>query len=280
MTANVFAVEMAGRLREICLPASRWADGKCVWLGVSGKRESGTSMFIVEADQASYDTSILVIAADNLLNGRRTTWSNAFESAGLLSHEPMAGLAGYYAHLDGSLLRMGYGSEDAPCSRFAPWSSRSESDETMITRENDPDVFQHVEPIFHDAAFIRHLGITLEAAGHGWCRTSIAVGPDHLQQHGFVHAGVITTLADHTAGGAARAAVAPGIDVITIEFKINFLKPAKSDTLAATGQVLRAGKTIIASESEVYAMSTDGPALVAKCMSTLAVIPQGQRVQR
>ena len=122
-------------------------------------------------------------------------------------------------------------------------------------------------------------------SGSGWkrpdtggaARRSRSV-PDHLQQHGFVHAGVITTLADHTAGGSARAAVAPGTDVITIEFKINFLKPAKADTLAATGQVLRAGKTIIASESEVYAMTADGPVLVAKCMSTLAVIPQRERV--
>jgi len=149
----------------------------------------------------------------------------------------------------------------------------------MITRDNDPGVFAHVEPIFQDAAFIRHLGIALEAAGRGWVRTSIAVRPEHLQQHGFVHAGVITTLADHTAGGAARAAVDPGTDVITIEFKINFLKPAKADALAATGVVLRAGKTIVTSESEVYAMTADGPVMVAKCMSTLAVIPQRERVR-
>jgi uncharacterized protein (TIGR00369 family) len=151
----------------------------------------------------------------------------------------------------------------------------------LLIRDNDPDVFSHVEPIFHDAAFVRHLGIALEAAGHGWCRTSIGtIRAEHLQQHGFVHAGVITTLADHTAGGAARAAVSPGTDVITIEFKINFLKPAKADMLAATGQVLRAGKTIIASESEVYAMTADEPVLVAKCMSTLAVIPQRERISR
>jgi uncharacterized protein (TIGR00369 family) len=150
----------------------------------------------------------------------------------------------------------------------------------MDKRDNDPDVLAHVEPIFHDAAFIRHLAIRLEAAGRGWCRTSIAVRPEHLQQHGYVHAGVITTLADHTAGGSARAAVEPGTDVITIEFKINFLKPAKTDALTATGQVLRAGKTIIASESEVYALTADGPVLVAKCMSTLAVIPQRPRIQR
>ena len=48
----------------------------------------------------------------------------------------------------------------------------------MITRDTEPDVFAHVEPIFLDAAFIRHLGITLEGAGRGWCGTSIGVGPD------------------------------------------------------------------------------------------------------
>jgi uncharacterized protein (TIGR00369 family) len=75
-------------------------------------------------------------------------------------------------------------------------------------------------------------------------------------------------LIDHTAGGAARAAVAPWTDVITIDLKINFLKPAKADTLAATGQVLRAGKTIIASESEVYASCLDTSATRRGCPKT------------
>jgi uncharacterized protein (TIGR00369 family) len=138
------------------------------------------------------------------------------------------------------------------------------------------ELFDHVHPIFEDAAFVAHLGITLEAAGHGWCETSLVVAPEHLQQHGYAHAGVVTTLADHTAGGAARASIAPGFDVITIEFKINFLRPATSKRLVARGQALRTGRTIIVAESEVRT-DDDKRALVAKCMSTLSVIPQGAR---
>jgi uncharacterized protein (TIGR00369 family) len=63
----------------------------------------------------------------------------------------------------------------------------------------------------------------------------------HRQQHGYVHAGVMTTLADHRAGGAARAAVAAGNDVLTVEFKINFLAPARGRRLTAAGRTLGPG---------------------------------------
>jgi uncharacterized protein (TIGR00369 family) len=78
---------------------------------------------------------------------------------------------------------------------------------------------------------------------------------------------VIATLADHVAGGAARSVVAEGEDVITIEFKINFLQAAKGTALHASGRVLKAGKRIVIAESEVF----DGESLVAKCVETLAV---------
>lgn len=139
-------------------------------------------------------------------------------------------------------------------------------------------IYRHVQPIFEDAAFVHDLGITLTAAGPGWCETSLEVQDRHLQQHGFAHAGVVTTLADHTAGGAARAAVPPGCDVLTIEFKINFLRPVTDRTLTARGQTLQAGRKIVVAESEVFAGRGDERRLVAKCVSTLTVIPQGERV--
>jgi uncharacterized protein (TIGR00369 family) len=141
------------------------------------------------------------------------------------------------------------------------------------------EIFDHVQAIFGDAAFVAHLGIKLEAAGQGWCETSLVVAPEHMQQHGYAHAGVVTTLADHTCGGAARSGVAAGADVITIELKINFLRPATAPRLRARGQTLKTGRTVIVVESEVR--SADEPnVLIAKCMSTLAVIPQGQRLAR
>ena len=55
-----------------------------------------------------------------------------------------------------------------------------------------------VERIFQDAQFVRSLGIELTAFGEGWCETKISVTPVLQQQHGFIHAGVLMTLADHT----------------------------------------------------------------------------------
>lgn len=146
-----------------------------------------------------------------------------------------------------------------------------------MTEASPLDHFAHVAPIFEDAAFVGHLGIELTAAGPGWCETALTTRDAHLQQHGFVHAGVVTTLADHTAGGAARAAVPPGSDVLTIEFKINFLRPAPSGRLVAIGRTLRAGKRIVVAESEVMAVQGEERVLVAKLISTLTVIPQGER---
>jgi uncharacterized protein (TIGR00369 family) len=143
----------------------------------------------------------------------------------------------------------------------------------LLRMTPDPAITARVQQIFSDAAFLDLLGITLEGAGHGWCNTSLPVDARLLQQHGFVHAGVIATLADHTCGGAARSALGDDRDVITIEFKINFLEPAKADRLEGRGVVLRAGRSIVAAESEVFAVAGGRRELVSKCISTLAVIP-------
>jgi acyl-coenzyme A thioesterase PaaI-like protein len=76
-----------------------------------------------------------------------------------------------------------------------------------------------VQEIFYRANFIRDLDIRLDHVSEGICETSLIVHERLLQQHGFVHGGVIATLADHTAGGAARS-VSREKDVLTVEFKI------------------------------------------------------------
>ncbi|HZQ90880.1 MAG TPA: PaaI family thioesterase [Terriglobales bacterium] len=138
---------------------------------------------------------------------------------------------------------------------------------------NDAASFAHVRKIFEDAPFLSDLGIKLTNAGRGWCEAEMRPQPRHRQQHGFVHAGVVTTLADHTAGGAARSSLDDTNDVITIEFKINFLQAASGARLQSVGRTLRAGRRIVVAESEVYSLEDGGKQLVAKCVSTLAVIP-------
>jgi uncharacterized protein (TIGR00369 family) len=142
------------------------------------------------------------------------------------------------------------------------------------TLETDDERFRRVAAIFDAAGFLGTLGIRLEAVGAGTCEASLRLTPALLQQHGFAHAGVVTTLADHTAGGAAKAAVPAGKDVLTLELKINFLAPGRGDRLVGRGRVLRAGRTIVVSESEVFAIADGEERLVAKLVSTLTVFDQ------
>jgi uncharacterized protein (TIGR00369 family) len=141
-----------------------------------------------------------------------------------------------------------------------------------VTVETDEERFRRVAAIFDAAGFLATLGIRLERVGPDSCETSLAITPAHHQQHGYIHAGVIATLADHTAGGAARAAVAPGSDVLTLELKINFLLPGRAHRLEAHGRTLRAGRRIVVSESEVFEVDGAERRLIAKCLSTLTVL--------
>jgi uncharacterized protein (TIGR00369 family) len=133
-----------------------------------------------------------------------------------------------------------------------------------------------VQHILDNAPFAQLLGIELTAIEDGWCETRLVPAQRHQQQHGLVHAGVLASMADHTAGCAARGAVGLGQDVLTVEFKINFLRPVVADRLRCRSQVLRAGKTLVIAESEVYAEKDSQEKLVSKAMVTLAVTAQVQ----
>jgi uncharacterized protein (TIGR00369 family) len=128
-----------------------------------------------------------------------------------------------------------------------------------------------VRHIFDNASFVRDLGMELTLIEDGACETVLIPSTRHEQQHGFVHAAVLATMADHTAGCAARSAIGLDEDVITIEFKINFLRPAVADRLRCRSEVLRAGKKVAVCESEVFAEKDDAEKLVAKGIFTLAV---------
>jgi len=129
-----------------------------------------------------------------------------------------------------------------------------------------------VKRIFEKAQFVRSLGIELIAFGHGWCETRVAVTPTLEQQHGFVHAGVLMTLADHTCGGAAATVAPEGQDVITVENKVSFLRPATGAALFCRAEVLKAGKRLIFTEAGVMVERDNKRLIVAKASSTLAVI--------
>lgn len=135
----------------------------------------------------------------------------------------------------------------------------------------DPIRESRVRGIFHNANFIRALGMELTLVEEGVCETTLVPEEQHMQQHGFVHAGVLATLADHTAGCAARSVVANDEDILTIEFKMNYLRPAIADRLRCRAVVLKGGKNIVVSEAEVFLLKGSEEKLACKGTFTVAV---------
>src|SRR3712207_7352270 len=122
----------------------------------------------------------------------------------------------------------------------------------------DPDWERRVRDIFAAAPFVEALGIEPVALAPGAVTARLAVARNHLQQDGYVHAGVQATLADHSAGAAAATLMKAGAIVLTVEFKISLLRPARGDALVCRARVLRAGRSLTFCQSDVFA--SDGGA--------------------
>ncbi len=129
-----------------------------------------------------------------------------------------------------------------------------------------------VEANFIEAAFVADLGITLLDCGPGWCETRLALLPRHLQHTGVVHAGVQTTIADHTAGAAVLTLLRDIDTIVTAEFKLTLLRAGQGASLWCRAQVLKPGRNIAFVESEVYAFSGDKKILISKLSATMAVL--------
>ncbi len=130
---------------------------------------------------------------------------------------------------------------------------------------------EELERIFNAAPFVARLGIRLVAVDPGTCETELDVEPWHLQQNGFIHAGIQATMADHTAGGAAATLAEPGQAVLTVEFKINFLRAAKGKRLACRSEVLKPGAQLMVVESEVHCADAGTSKLVSKTTASMAI---------
>ncbi len=127
---------------------------------------------------------------------------------------------------------------------------------------------------FRCAPFVADVGLELESLGAGECVTCLDIEPRHLQQNGFVHAGVQATMADHSAGAAAFTCVAAGDSVVTVEFKLSLLRAARGERLVCRSRMLKSGTQFCFAESEVYCVSSGEERLVAKASATLAVVKQ------
>lgn len=113
------------------------------------------------------------------------------------------------------------------------------------------------------------LGATLESVEPGRAAIALPYAKHICQQHGFLHAGVVATIVDSACGYAAFSLMPPGSAVLTVEFKVNLLAPAKGDRFLATGRVVKAGRTLTVTQGEVIAYDGGQETTVAIITATM-----------
>jgi len=138
---------------------------------------------------------------------------------------------------------------------------------------SDPAFAERVRDSFARQSFMTTLGAELVRVEPGSCEIQLPYREDLCQQHGYIHAGVTTTLADNAAGYAAYSLMPADSSILTVEFKVNLLAPALGERPIARAHVRRAGKTISVVHSEVFAQQDGREKLVALMLATMMCLP-------
>jgi len=134
----------------------------------------------------------------------------------------------------------------------------------------DPNFEPRVRESFSRQVVMRTIGATMARVEPGVIEIRLPFSEALTQQNGFVHAGIITTIVDSACGYAALSLTPPDVDVLSVEFKINLMNPARGDEFVAEGHVLKAGKSLTFCEGKVVALA-DGrpPKMIAAMLATI-----------
>lgn len=121
----------------------------------------------------------------------------------------------------------------------------------------DPDWEAKVRTSFAKQGAMTLIGAQLVELRPGYCEIHLPWREDLTQQHGFFHAGIISTAVDSAAGYAGFTLMPAGSSVLSVEFKLNLLSPGDGDLLIATGEVIKPGKTLVITRGEAYVVKGD-----------------------
>lgn len=133
----------------------------------------------------------------------------------------------------------------------------------------ESDIEQRVQESFSRQPALATIGAILTRVKPGEVTIELPIRPDLTQQHGFVHAGIVTMVVDTACGYAALTLMPAASAVLTVEFKVNFLSPATGDKLVARGWVIKPGKTLTVCLGEVHAWNGWEDKLVATILATM-----------
>ena len=136
-------------------------------------------------------------------------------------------------------------------------------------KARNPSFANEIEQSFEKQTIMGLIGAQLARVEPGLVEITLPYRADLAQQHGYLHAGIVTTIADSACGYAAYSLMPPDSEVLSVEFKVNMLRPAKGKTFSAVAEVVKSGKTLTVVRADVFGVNEDRRELVATMLGTM-----------
>jgi len=139
----------------------------------------------------------------------------------------------------------------------------------MTLKPLNPSFEREVRQSFAQQSFTELIGASLTLIEPGVVEITLPYRQDLTQQNGYLHAGIVTTIADSACGYAAFSLMPEGSGVLSVEFKVNLLRPAKGENFLARAEVIKAGRTLTVVRADVFALTENKRSLVATMQGTM-----------
>ena len=146
----------------------------------------------------------------------------------------------------------------------------------MNFEPSNPLFATEVRDSFAKQTAMTTIGAELVSIVPGAVQISLPYRADLTQQNGYLHAGIVTTIADSACGYAAYTLMPPNSAVLSVEFKVNLLRPAKGEEFLAIAEVLKSGRTLTVVRADVFANPKSERVLVATMLGTMMCLSSRQ----
>ncbi|HYV00317.1 MAG TPA: PaaI family thioesterase [Pyrinomonadaceae bacterium] len=135
---------------------------------------------------------------------------------------------------------------------------------------SNPRFAEDIKQSFALQSVMRVIGAELSLLEPGIVEITLPYRSDLAQQHGYLHAGIVTTIADSAAGYAAYSLMPAGAEVLSVEFKVNLLRPAQGKSFLARAEVIKPGRTLTVVRADIFGVAESSDrALIATMLATI-----------
>ena len=140
----------------------------------------------------------------------------------------------------------------------------------MAYQASNPRFAEDIKQSFAQQSIMSLIGAELSVPEPGVVEITLAYRADLTQQNGYLHAGIVTTIADSACGYAAYSLMPIGAEVLSVEFKVNLLRPAQGKSFLARAKVIKPGRTLTVARADVFGIVESGDrVLVATMLATI-----------